>query len=162
MGKMSTKANKSVYQLTREELGLSRFEATMGVSGMDGVTESRLVKIENGDVTIQPEDVVAMAKRYNKPELRNYYCCNECAIGKIDAPEVTYNSSIHEILVHMAVSLENVNNEKMRFMEIMQDGKVDKEEVEDYRKISEELENISMTIEALQLWCERMKLNYNK
>lgn len=162
MGKMSTKANKSVYQLTREELGLSRFEATMGVLGMDGVTESRLVKIENGDVTIQPEDVVAMAKRYNKPELRNYYCCNECAIGRIDAPEVTYNSSIHEILVHMAVSLENVNNEKMRFMEIMQDGKVDKDEIEDYCKISEELENISMTIEALQLWCERMKLNYNK
>ena len=32
----------------------------------------------------------------------------------------------------------------------------------DYEKISEELEHISMTIEALQLWCEKMKLGENK
>ena len=34
--------------------------------GMDGIPEYRLVKIENGTVTVQPADVVAMAKRYNK------------------------------------------------------------------------------------------------
>ena len=113
-------------------------------------------------ITVQPEDVVAMAKRYNKPELRNYYCCNECPIGKIDAPEVTYTGGVHEILVNMAVSLKNVNHEKIRLMEILEDGKVDNDEIEDYEKICEELEHISMTIEALQLWCEKMKLNKNK
>lgn len=168
MGKASTKENKSVYQLAREELHLTRADAVAYIPGkadfpgMSGVTESRLVKIENGDVTIQPEDVVAMAKRYNKPELRNHYCCNECAIGKIDAPEVTYTGGIHEILVNMAVSLKNVNHEKIRLMEILEDGKVDESELADYEKISEELEHISMTIEALQLWCEKMKLGENK
>lgn len=168
MGKASTKENKSVYQLAREEQHLTRADAVTSIPGnadfpgMDGITESRLVKIENGDVTIQPIDVVAMAKRYNKPELRNYYCCNECAIGKIDAPEVTYTGGIHEILVNMAVSLKNVNHEKIRLMEILEDGKVDENEIEDYEKISEELEHISMTIEALQLWCEKMKLGENK
>lgn len=163
MGKASTKENKSIYQRVREELHLTRAEATVHIPGkkeypgMGGVTESRLVKIEHGDVTVQPEDVVAMAKRYNRPELRNYYCCNECAIGKIDAPEVTYTGNIHEILVKMAVSLENVNREKIRLMEILEDGKVDKDEMPDYKKISDELEHISMTIEALQLWCEKMK-----
>ena len=40
-----------------------------------------------------------MVERYNnKPELRNYYCCHECEIGKIDAPEVAFGS-VHEILV---------------------------------------------------------------
>lgn len=168
MGKMSTKVNKSIYQLTREELGLSRADATKFIPGqpeypgMSGITENMLVKFENGDTTIQPEDVVAMAKRYNKPELRNYYCCNECAIGQIDAPEVTYSGGIHEILVHMAVSIENINNDKIRLMEILQDGRVDCDEVEDYQNIYEELENISMTIEALQLWCEKMKVNCKK
>lgn len=81
-----------------------------------------------------------MAKRYNQPELRNYYCCNECAIGRIDAPEVTFNGGIHEILVNMAVSLRNVNHEKIRLMEILEDGKVDSDEQADYEKISEELE----------------------
>ena len=168
MGKSSTKANKCIYQIAREELGLTRADATTYIPGnpefpgMDGVTESRLVKLEHGDATIQPEDVVAMAKRYNKPELRNHYCCNECAIGRLDAPEVTFNGGIHEILVNMAVSLKKVNHEKIRLMEILEDGKVDADEIEDYEKISEELEHISMTIEALQLWCEKMKLSENK
>lgn len=168
MGKASTRENKCIYQLAREELGLTRADATTKITGnaefpgMDGVTESRLVKLEHGEATIQPEDVVAMAKRYNKPELRNYYCCNECAIGKLDTPEVTYNGGIHEILVNMAVSLRNVNHEKIRLMEILEDGKVDDDELADYEKISEELEHISMTIEALQLWCEKMKLGDNK
>lgn len=161
MGKVSTKENKCIYQLAREELHLSRAAATTYIPGnekypgMDGVTERRLVGIESGDVPAQPADVVAMAKRYNKPELRNYYCCNECAIGKIDTPEVKYTGGIHEILVNMAVLLENVNREKIRLMEILEDGKVDGEETKDYKKIYEKLEHISMTIESLQLWCEK-------
>ena len=165
MVKKTANNKKSIYQLTREALDLSRADATRFVPGrkeypgMDGITENVLVKLENGDRAIRPEDVVAMAKRYNKPELRNYYCCNECAIGKIDAPEVTYSTGIHEILINMAVSLESINNNKIRFMEILQDEKLDSDEVEDYQKIYEELEKISMTIEALQLWCEKKKFN---
>ncbi len=168
MGKVSKKANKSVYQLAREELHLSRADATAYAygsdeyPGMDGITENRLVKLENGDITVQPEDVVAMAKRYNKPELRNYYCCNECAIGRLDAPKVEYDDSIYEILVKMVVALENANEEKIRLMEILEDGKVDRDEEKDYKKINEELEHISTTIEALRLWCEKMKHNYKK
>lgn len=164
MGKCSVKTNKNIYQLTRENLGLSRAAAVKKIPnnpdfpGMDGVPEHRLVKIENGTVTVQPEDVVAMAKRYNEPELRNYYCCHECPIGQIDAPEVTYKNNIHEILVNMAVSLKNVNHKKIRLMEILEDGEVEEDEIEDFDAIYKELEHISMTIEALQLWCEKMKL----
>lgn len=164
MGKASVKKNKSIYQVTREKLGLSRSAAVKYMPdnpdfpGMDGIAEYRLVKIEDGSVNVQPADVVAMAKRYNEPELRNYYCCHECPIGQIDAPEVTYKNNVHEILVNMAVSLRNVNHNKIRLMEILEDGKVSADEVEDFDKISEELEHISMTIEALQLWCEKMKL----
>lgn len=164
MGKASVKKNKSIYQVTREGLGLSRSAAVKYIPdnpdfpGMDGIAEYRLVKIEDGSVNVQPADVVAMAKRYNEPELRNYYCCHECPIGQIDAPEVTYKNNVHEILVNMAVSLRNVNHNKIRLMEILEDGKVSADEVEDFDMISEELEHISMTIEALQLWCEKMKL----
>lgn len=168
MGKASIKKNKSVYQLAREELGLSRAEATMFIfnnpdyPGMSGVSEHRLEKIENNKVTVQPDDVVAMAKRYNKPELRNHYCCHECAIGKIDAPEVTYSGSIHEILVDMAVVLKNINHDKIRLMEILRDGVISEDEQNDFDKIYDELEEVSMTVEALQLWCEKMKLNTSK
>ena len=164
MGKASVKENKSIYQLTREELGLSRAEATEFIPdnpdfpGMDGVTENRLVKMENGDTVIQPADVVAMAKRYNRPELRNYYCCHECAIGQIDAPEVDDANNVHKTLVEMSVSLESINAKKMRLMEILADGKVDDTEILDLNKILEELEKISMAVEAIQIWCEKMKV----
>lgn len=168
MGKKSIKENKSIYQVIREELNLSRAEATEYIPndpkfpGMPGIPEYKLEKIENGKVTVQPEDVVAMAKRYNKPELRNHYCCYECEIGKIDAPEVTFTSGIHEILVNMAVTLRNVNHNKIRLMEILDDGKISEDEVEDFDKIYDELEHISMTVEALQLWCEKMKIKTNE
>ena len=163
MGKVSVKENKSVYQIARDKLGLSRAAAVEYIPGnpeypgMDGITEDRLVKLESGLTTIQPADVVAMAKRYNEPELRNYYCCHECPIGAIDAPEVVYKDNVHQILVNMVVSLESVNSKKSRLMEILSDGVVDDTEIKDLNKILEELEKISMTIESIQLWCEKVK-----
>lgn len=164
MGKISTKENKSIYQITRdEELGYSRAKAADIIAEIDGgkysyLNENRLVKIEDGTVAIQPLDVVAMSKAYGKPELRNYYCCNECPIGEIDTPVVSGTNSIHEILVNMTVSLESVNAKKVRLMEILADGIVDSDEINDLNKILEELEKISMTVEAIQLWCEKMKI----
>lgn len=159
MGKVSIKENKNIYQTTREKLGLSKTAAADKMYEY-GLTEYRLVKIEDGTVRIQPEDVVAMSKGYNEPELRNHYCCHECPIGKLDAPEVIYKNNVHEILVHMSVSIESVNKSKLRLMEILADGKVDADEACDFEEISEELEKISMTIEALQHWCEKMKTDY--
>lgn len=161
---MAKETKKNIYRQIRENLGLSRAEAVLSIPddpmhpGMDGIAEYRLVRIEDGSVTVQPEDVVAMAKRYNEPELRNYYCCHECPIGQIDAPEAQKTGSIHEVLTTMAVSLRNVNHNKIRLMEILNDGQVTSDEQEDFEQISAELEKISMTIEALQLWCEKMKI----
>ncbi len=159
MGKSSTKENKSIYQLVREGKGYSRAQAADLMTGY--IEEYRLVRLENGDVSLQPADVLAMSKAYNKPELRNYYCTHECPIGKIDAPQVKMNSNIHELLVNMLLSLEAVNSNKMRLMEILADGKIQSDEIEDFEKIEKELEHISMAVESIQLWCERAK-NENK
>ncbi len=156
MGKVSVKENKTIYQRAREELGYSRAEAADLMEGF--VPEYRLVKLEDGSTQIQPEDVCAMSAAYNKPELRNHYCVHECPIGKMDVPEVRYKSNIHEILVNMVVSLESVNEKKGRLMEILADGEVDRNELKDFNLIQDELEKITMTVEALQLWCEKMKV----
>lgn len=158
---------KNIYRKIREDLHISREGvARKIVSIEDGKYSSldynRLVKIEDDSVRIFPDDVVALSKVYCKPELRNYYCCNECEIGKIDTPEITFKDNIHEILVNMVVSLEAVNNKKSRLMEILADGKIDCSEVEDFNQIQKELEKISITIEAISLWCEKMKNKNNE
>ena len=162
MGRKSTKENKNIYQETRDALGWSREKTADEIAKIENgkynyLDKYRLVKIEEETVKIQPEDIVALSKVYSKPELRNHYCCHHCDIGKIDAPEVVYDN-VHEILVNMSVSLESVNSKKLRLMEILADGKVDDTEITDLNKILEELERISMTVEAIQLWCEKVKL----
>ena len=164
MGRKSTKENKNIYQEARDELGWSREKAADEILKIENgrygyVDKYKLVKIEEESIKIQPDDIVALSKAYKKPELRNHYCCHGCEIGKIDAPEVIYKDNVHEILVNMACSLESVNSNKMRLMEILADGKVDETEMPDLNKILDELEKISMTIEAIQLWCEKMKIN---
>ena len=68
MGKISTKQNKSAYQLEREKLHLTRAEAADKMSAY-GMTEHRLVRIEDGTSNVEPEDVYAMSKAYNAPHI---------------------------------------------------------------------------------------------
>ena len=163
---------KNKYQSVREdELKWSREKAVDAFAeivyeGQQGrfsyLNYDKLVKLEHEPERFQPEDVLALSLAYNKPELRNHYCCHDCEIGKIDAPIVEDATNIHKILVNMAVSLETVNGQKMRLMQILEDGVVDDNEVGDLNKILDELEKISMTVEAIQLWCQKMKICVEK
>lgn len=155
MGRASIRKNKSYYQLVREELGYTREEAAEKTESL-GLPLHRLTRVETGEVTMMPEDVVAMSKAYNDPAMRNYYCTHECPIGRLDVPEISVEN-IHEILVNLSVSIEQLNESKGRLMEILVDEKVQKAETEDFNRIQKELERISMTVEALQAWCEKMK-----
>ena len=79
MGRKSTKTNKSVYQLAREKQGLTVEKAG---EMEEGITPERISKLENGAARLQPEDVMIMSEIYKAPELCNYYCTHECAIGR--------------------------------------------------------------------------------
>ena len=155
MGRASTKENKNRYQLVREELELTREEAAekLGVISAD-----RLEKIENERIDLQPYDVLAMAQGYKRPSLCNYYCSHECPIGKQYVPEVQVKE-LSSIVLEMLASLNSVNKQKDRLIEITADGKISGDEIDDFIYIQEELERISITVETLQLWAEKMLAN---
>ena len=56
----------------------------------------------------------------------------------------------------MVASLNSVSKEKDRLIEITADGAIDADEIKDFVHIQEELEKISVTVETLQLWAEKM------
>ena len=85
MGRKSVKENKTVYQIAREDLGLTR-EAASDVLGY--ISADRIEKIENEKTLARPEEVVTMSQCYKKPELCNYYCSHECPIGIGTVPEL--------------------------------------------------------------------------
>ena len=63
------------------------------------------------------------------------------------------------IVLEMLASLNSVNRKKERLIEITADGKIDADEIDDFIYIQDELERISITVETLQLWAEKMLAN---
>lgn len=152
MGRVSVKENKNLYQIKREELGLSREKAS---ELLESIPPERIEKIENQKSLPHPEEVLIMAEAYKTPNLCNYYCANDCPIGKYYVPEIEMKD-LSQIVLEMLASLNAMKGKQERLIEITVDGKVDGEEIKDFVHIQEELEKISITVEALQLWSEQM------
>ena len=152
MGRSSTRDNKNRYQLVREELGLSREKAS---ELLEIISPERLEKIENRRSDPHPDEVLLMSQKYRKPSLCNYYCANQCPIGMEYVPEVQVKD-LSAIVLEMLASLNAMNRQKDRLIEIAADGKIAGDEIDDFIFIQEELERISITVETLQLWSERM------
>ena len=102
-----------------------------------------------------PDEVLVMAEKYKQPSLCNYYCANQCPIGQQYVPEVKIKD-LSQIVLEMLASLNSMGKQKDRLIEITADGKVTGDELEDFIYIQEELERISIAVETLQLWSERM------
>ncbi len=152
MSKASDKERKSIYQSFREELGLSREKAS---ELLESISPERIERIENGKFPAHPDEVVVMADKYKAPELCNYYCANECEIGKQYVPEV-HVKDLSRIVLEMLSSLNSVRKKQERLIDITVDGTIDENEIGDFIDIQGELERISVTVETLQLWVERM------
>lgn len=152
MGKASVRENKNIYFRTREELGLTREQAG---DLFETITPERIEKIENERISPQPRDVLEMSQGYKKPTLCNYYCSSECPIGKQYVPKVEVKE-LSAIVLEMLASLNAVNHKQERLIEITSDGKIDNDEIDDFIYIQDELERISITVETLQLWAEKM------
>lgn len=151
MGRVSVKENKNIYQLKREELGLSREAASEKIN----ISADKIEKIENRGVVPYPDEVLSMAEGYKEPALCNYYCSKECPIGKRYVPEVEITDLRH-IVLELMVSMNNMQSKQNRLMEISIDNTVDDDQIEDFIEIQNELEKLSVLVETLQFWSEEM------
>ena len=152
MGRLSTKENKTLFQLSREELGYSREKAS---ELLGWISPERIEKIENEKSMPHPDEILAMSIVYKNPKLCNFYCANLCPIGQEYVPEVKIKD-LSQIVLEMLASLNAMRKKQERLIEITADGKISGDEVEDFIRIQEDLEKISITVETLQLWSERM------
>ena len=148
MGRASTKENKTVYQITREELKLTREKASELIGHMSA---EHIEKIENNKINVQPDDVLALSECYKTPKLCNYYCANECPIGQKYIPEIQMKD-IAQIAVETLNSLNKINREKDRLLEIIEDGTISEDEITDFVSIKKTLDKISLSIDTFKLW----------
>ena len=152
MARVSTKENKNVYHQARENMGLTRDKAS---ELLEWISADRIEKIENERSMPNPDEVLTMAEKYKRPSLCNHYCSTQCPIGQEYVPEIKIKD-LSQIVLEMLASLNSMNKRKERLIEITADGVIDNDELDDFIFIQEELERISITVETLQLWAEKM------
>lgn len=99
-----------------------------------------------------------MAEKYKRPSLCNYYCSRQCPVGERYVPPVSMRE-LSAIVLEMLASLNAMDRKKERLIEITADGEITNDEINDFIRIRKELERISVTVETLQLWTERMLAN---
>ena len=121
----------------------------------NGMTEDILEKIENGTRIPRPEEVKDMAKAYRRPEMCNYYCTHECAIGREDIAPIDGKKNISTITLEILSALNYLDEEKNRLVDITQDEDLSEDEYEDMKKIRDRLKKMAGSIANLQLWVDR-------
>ena len=151
MGKQSIRENKTIYQVCRENAGLTRSEAS---EKMTAVSNSKIEKIEYELQDPTPYDIVQMADAYKRPDLCNYFCSHKCEIGHRYVPEVEV-SDLSDIILETIASLNEINPLTTRLIQIARDGKISDDEIKDFAFISKKLDEISLAVDALNLWIDK-------
>ncbi len=120
------------------------------VEHLPGVTEEMLKKYEL-DITRPPNIVVAlMADAYNAPELRAWYCANECPLGK-DCREIP-EMPPERVLIRLQNAKADVSAVASALSDILDDGVIDRGEAAQLPRLRDELLEVRRRMdEALAL-----------
>lgn len=151
MGRKSTRENKTVYQISREHMELTRDAAA---ERLQFISADRIEKIESEKTDPRPEEVLAMAECYKNPALCNHFCANECPIGRLHVPEIKAKD-LSQITLEMLATLNKLVKEKDRLIEITVDGELTEDEMPDFVAIKEQLEKMSLAVDSLNLWVDQ-------
>lgn len=122
-----------------------------------GISPSALVKHELGITKSVPVDtVVMMADLYRSPELKNWYCKNECPIGK-DLPVSTEVKDIREIAIRLFNSMDvsRITDLTANILQIAEDGKVSNEEWSKVNEAVTILNTIATVCSELKIFAQK-------
>lgn len=153
MGKKATKAADNMYYLARCEAAEtnSEFSSREKAAEIMDMDRTRLARIELDTIAPYPEEVKAMAKAYNVPELCNSYCARECPIGRDNVPEVKI-VDFDRLALKVLGSLKDIDALRASLIAISEDGIIEEKERPAFQEILDSLEKISANAKALQLW----------
>ena len=123
-----------------------------------GIRREKLLQIEQTDTKKKtaepsPEEVVIMAKAYHAPELCNYYCTQQCPVGK--GSPVLLHDNLNEISTRLLTALHFLENADEKIYKILEDGKITDDERSDLEQIVETLNKIVFSANSLELWARK-------
>jgi transcriptional regulator with XRE-family HTH domain len=160
MGNGYRKVNTNMYFKARKQAAEydDRLSSREGASELIGVSESTLADYELGGTKVVPVDKVClMAEYYHSPELKNWYCKNECPIGK-DMPIATELKGIEGVVLKMLqeFSSDRMNDMLTRLIDIAQDGEVTEQEIGALKMTMNWASDMEMALSQFRLSAEKI------
>lgn len=156
MGRRATKASDNIFYQARVE-AMERnqvFSSREKASDLIGIDRTRLARIELSEVIPYQEEVKMIAQAYDKPELCNQYCTTICPLGSITTKKVKVRN-LDRLILNTLGALNDVSDLKDSLIDISEDGLVDEEEREEFKRILNALSQISETAQSLDLWARK-------
>ncbi len=158
MSKKATKALNNKYYVARynaskKDENFTSREKTAEILSID---RTRLSRIELGTVVPYPEEVLAMSKAYDLPELCNIYCSTECPIGRETIKPINADS-LDRLILQFLGSSQKMEHITEQLIDITEDGMVDETELAKFDAVLLELEKMSVNIQSLMLWAKKNK-----
>lgn len=154
MGREATKASGNPWYEARKKAASydDRLKSREGAAEQLGMSVSAVAEAELGMTKCMPADkAVLMADLYNAPHLLNYYCLNECPIGRhrsLSDEDPDLERATLRFL--KKIKAEDLDRMKERLVDIAEDGVIDEAEEPELKQILAYLDEIARTISELQ------------
>lgn len=142
----------NMYREVRDKLGLTRDQAS---ELLETIEPGKLERIESEKQLPSPEDVMIMADKYGEPNIRNYYCANQCPMGQRYVPRIKF-IDLEKTVLKLIASLNSMHAKQEKLIEIAEDGKITDDEMMDFISIQKNLEKVSLAVSAMEVWTEKM------
>lgn len=125
------------------------------------MTRERLQKIEQDDPKKQqadptPEEVIAMAKAYDAPELLDHFCSRQCPIGK--GREPLEHDNIYKIGFNLVTSINRLQEAAIDISNILKDGAISDDEKREFSDILNLLLDFTHSAQSIELWAKKNKI----
>lgn len=156
MGRDAMKACENPCFRCRKEAAKynDRLNSREGAAELLGVSVSSLADYELGITKVIPVDkVVLMAELYGAPELKAWYCAEECPIGRGFPMPSAELSSVERTTMQLLKQLResDVQNVKDTLIDITADGVISEDERVDLTRILEYLDGLIKAAGELRL-----------
>lgn len=158
MSKKATKALNNKYYVARFNASKNddSFASREKTAERLNIDRTRLSRIELETVVPYPEEVLAMSKEYDMPELCNIYCSSDCPIGKETIKPINADS-LDRLILQFLGSSQKMEDITTQLIDLTEDGIVDKTEIDKFDALLVELEKMSINIQSLMLWAKKNK-----
>jgi len=139
MGSNPTKAADNIYCRCRKEAAKynDRLNSREGAAELLGISSSSLADYELGITKIVPVDkVMLMADLYNAPEIRMYYCANECPLG--NGREEFKDMPAERTYIRLKNAIGDMDKAMQTLSGIMDDGVIREDEKEAFKVVKQQ------------------------